>query len=192
MGSTTDSAWYVIRTRQYKERVVVQGASLFVQNIYLPLLRTKKRGLGRLIERIEPLFPCYLFARFRLEEVHYRLKHSVGVVGLVCVGGEPCEVDAQTVQDIRSRETDGVIILNPPRLLPRQRVTIIDGSLRGIEAVFERYLSGVERAAVLLDSIGRGGIRAILRADAIAPIRSRDMASGQNDSALVQKFGVSW
>src|SRR5215469_4893542 len=170
--STTDSAWYVIRTRQYKERIVVQGTSLFVQDIYLPLLRTKKRGLGRLIERIEPLFPCYLFARFRLEEAHYRLMRSVGVVSLVCIGGEPCEVDAQTIQDIRSRERDGVIVLNPQRLQPRQRVTITEGSLRGIEAVFERYLSGVERVAVLLDSIGRGDFRAILRTDAIAPSKS--------------------
>jgi transcriptional antiterminator RfaH len=176
MVVTADSAWYVVRTKRYKERVVVQGASLFAQDIYLPLLRTKKRALGRLIERIEPLFPCYLFVRFRLEEAHHRLMRSVGVVGLVCIGGEPCEVDGHTIQGIRSREADGVIVLNPKRLLPRQRVTITDGSLRGIEAVFERYLSGVERVAVLLDSIGRGDFRAILRADLIAPITSRDVA----------------
>lgn len=176
MESTTDSAWYVIRTRQYKERVVVQGASSLVQDIYLPLLRTKKPALGRLIERIEPLFPCYLFARFRLEEAYYRLTRSVGVVSLVCVGGEPCEIDARIVQDIRSRETDGVIVLNPQKLQPQQRVTITDGALRGIEAVFERYLSGVERVAVLLDSIGRGNFKAILKADAIAPIGPGDVA----------------
>jgi transcriptional antiterminator RfaH len=176
MVSTADSAWYVIRTRQYKERVVVQRASLFIQDVYLPLLRTKKRGLGRLIERIEPLFPCYLFARFRLDEAYYKLTRSVGVVGLVCVGGEPCEVDTQTIQNIRSRETDGLIVLNPKRLRPQQRVTITEGSLRGIEAVFERYLSGAERVAVLLDSIGRGDFKAILRADAIEPVGSCDVA----------------
>jgi transcriptional antiterminator RfaH len=176
MVSTADSAWYVIRTRQYKERVVVQGVSLLVQDVYLPLFRTKKRGLGRLIERIEPLFPCYLFARFRLEEACYRLTRSVGVVGLVCAGGEPCEVDAQIIQDIKSRETNGLIVLNPQKLLRRQRVTITEGSLRGIEAVFERYLSGGERVAVLLDSIGRGDFKAILRADAIEPIGSCDVA----------------
>jgi transcriptional antiterminator RfaH len=172
MMSTSDSAWYVIRTRQYKERIVVRGASLFVQDIYLPLLKTKKRGLGRLIERIEPLFPCYLFARFKLEEAHYRIMRSIGVVGLVCIGGEPCEVDGQTIRDIRSREMNGLIVVNPKRLRPRQRVTITDGSLRGIEAVFERYLSGAERVAVLLDSIGHGNFKAILRADAIEPIGS--------------------
>jgi transcriptional antiterminator RfaH len=148
----------------------VQGASLFVQDMYLPLLRTKKRGLGRLIERIEPLFPCYVFARIRLDETYYRLTRSVGVVGLVCVGGEPCEVDVRIVQNIRSRETNGVIVLVPQELQPQQRVTITEGALRGIEAVFERYLSGTERVAVLLDSIGRGHFKAVLRADAIAPI----------------------
>ena len=176
VGPTTDPAWYVIRTRQYKERVVVQWTSLLTQDIYLPLIRTKKRGLGRLIERIEPLFPGYLFARFSLQEAYYRVMRSAGVVGLVCVGGEPCEVDAQIVQNIRSRETKGVITLIPQELQPRQRVTITEGALRGIEAVFERYLSGVERVAVLLDSIGHGKFKAILMADAITPISSSDVA----------------
>jgi len=105
-----------------------------------------------------------------LKEAYYKLTRTVGVVGLVCVGGEPCEVDAQIVQNIKSRETNGVIALIPQELQPRQRVTIIEGALRGIEAVFERYLSGAERVAVLLDSIGHGNFKAILRADAIAPI----------------------
>jgi len=119
-----DLAWYVIRTRQYKERVVAQEASLFVQRVYLPLLKTKRLGFGRLIERIEPLFPCYIFARFRLNEAHYRLMHSPGVTGIVCRGAEPCEVEALIVQNIKSREIDGVIVLDSPALRPQQRVTI--------------------------------------------------------------------
>lgn len=174
--SNKDSAWYVIRTKQYKERVVKHAASLFVQDVYLPLLRTKRRGLGRLIERIEPLFPCYLFARFRLNEAHYRLMHSPGVTGMVCLGAEPCEVDPLIVQDIRSRETNGLIVLNPKRFRPRQRVTISEGPFRGIEAVFERYLSGTERVAVLMDSISHGNMRAILRVGALDAASSTDVA----------------
>jgi transcriptional antiterminator RfaH len=164
-----DLAWYVIRTKHYKERVVTQRAALFVQDVYLPLLKTKRRGLGRLIERIEPLFPCYIFARLKLNEAHYRLMHSPGVTGIVCCGTEPCEVDPLIVEDIKSREVDGVIVLGSPMLRPQQRVTIMEGVFCGIEAVFERYLSSGERVAVLFDTIGRGNMRAILRVSAIAP-----------------------
>jgi transcription antitermination factor NusG len=135
---------------------------------YLPLLKAKKRGLGRLIEQTEPLFPCYLFAHLRLGESHYRLMHTPGVTGILCAGSEPCEVDASIINDIRSRETDGVIVLNPKTFRPRQRVTITEGAFRGIEAVFERYLSGARRVAVLMDSMGGGNLRAILRVDTVA------------------------
>jgi transcriptional antiterminator RfaH len=166
---TGDSMWYVIRTKRYKEQLVKQTTSSFAEDVYLPLLRTKKRCLGKLIEVTEPLFPCYLFSRLRLNEGHYRLVHTPGVSGIVCAGGEPCVVDASIVQDIRSRETNGIIVLNPRTLRPPQRVTITYGAFRGIEAVFERYLSGAERVAVLMDSIGRGNLRVILRTDAIVP-----------------------
>jgi len=164
-----DSIWYVIRTKRYKEQLVKQTASLFVEDVYLPLLRTKKRGLGRLLEVTEPLFPGYLFTRIRLTEGYYRLMHTHGVTGIVCAGSEPCEVDASIVKDIKSRETNGVIVLNPKTLQPLQRVTITHGAFRGIEAIFERYLSGAERITVLMDSISRGNLRVILRIDAIAP-----------------------
>lgn len=174
--SNKDLAWYVIRTKQYKEQAVKQCASSFVQDVYLPLLKTKRRGLGRLIERIEPLFPCYLFSRFSLNEAHYRLMHSPGVIGIVCLGAEACEVDPLIVENIKSREANGLIVINPKRFRPQQRVTIREGPLRGIEAVFERYLSGSERVAVLMDSIGRGNVRAILRAGALEAPTSSDVA----------------
>jgi transcriptional antiterminator RfaH len=171
-----DLTWYVIRTKQYKERLVGQSALAIVDDIYLPLIRTKRRGLGRFVERIEALFPCYVFARFRLAKSHHKLMRTPGVLGIVCVGGQPAEVDESIVREIRSREKDGLIVLPVRRFQPAQSVTITDGPLQGIEAVFERYLSGAERAAVLLNSIGRANVRAILRTNIISPISSRDVA----------------
>ena len=174
-----DLTWYVVRTKQYKERLVGRSALAIVDDIYVPLIRTKKRGLGRFVERIEALFPCYVFARFRLAKSHQRLMRTPGVFGIVCVGGEPAEVDESIVQEIRSRERDGLIVLPVQRFQPTQPVTITDGPLRGIEAVFERYLSGAERAAVLLNTIGRANVRAILRTTIISPNSSRDVLADQ-------------
>jgi transcriptional antiterminator RfaH len=171
-----DLKWYVIRTKQYKERFVGQSGLAFADDIYVPLISTKKRGLGRFVERIEALFPCYVFARFQLAQSHHRLMRTPGVLGIVCVGGEPAEIDESIVQEIKSRERDGLIVLPIQRFQPTQPVTITDGPLRGIEAVFERYLSGAERAAVLLNTIGRANVRAIVRTSTISPDSSRDVA----------------
>jgi transcription antitermination factor NusG len=166
------SAWYVIRTAQYKERLVKTQLSMFVDDVYLPLLRTKRPHFGKLINSTAPLFRCYLFARFNLATAHYKLMHTAGVNSLVCVGDEPCEVDVSIVQEIKSRESNGLIVLKEQPLRPRQRVNIVGGPLVGIQAVFERYLSNTERVAVLLNSVGAGNLRAVLRASAIAPADS--------------------
>jgi transcriptional antiterminator RfaH len=171
-----DSVWYVIRTKQYKERIVARSAPAVIDDVYVPLLRTKKRALGRFIERTEPLFPCYVFARLQLAKSHHRLTRTPGVLGIVCVGSEPAEVDDFIIQEIRSREMDGLIVLPGQNFQPTQPVTIMDGALRGIEAVFERYLSGAERAAVLLNTIGRTPIRAIVRTSTISRSCCRDVA----------------
>jgi hypothetical protein len=98
--------------------------------------------------------------------------HTPGVGGLVCVGDQPCEVDMSTVQEIKSRETDGLIVLKEQPLQPRQRVDIVEGCFCGVHAGFERYLSNAERVAVLLNSVGAGNLRVILRASAISPANS--------------------
>jgi transcriptional antiterminator RfaH len=163
------SAWYIIRTGQHKERFVRTQASRLVDDFYLPLLRYRGRHFGKFVDKTEPLFPCYLFARLSLAKAYYRLRHSPGVVGLVCAGSDPCELDATIVEEIKSRESNGVIVLNEPALQPQQRVNILGGPLCGFEAVFERYLSGAERVSILLDSVGRGNLRAIVRASIVAP-----------------------
>jgi transcriptional antiterminator RfaH len=181
-----DLTWYVIRTKQHKERLVGRSALAIVDDIYVPLVRTKKRGLGRFVERIEALFPCYVFARLRLAKLHHRLMHTPGVHGIVCVGGEPAEIDEFIVQEIKSRERDGLIVLPVQRLQPTQPVTITDGPLRGIDAVFERYLSGAERAAVLLNTIGRANVRAILRTSTVSANGSPRYSSA--DQTLRARF----
>jgi transcriptional antiterminator RfaH len=165
-------AWYIIRTAQHKERVVKTQVSMFVDDVYLPLLRTKRPHFGQLIYSTVPLFHCYLFARFNLESAHHKLMHTPGVSGLVRVGDQPCEVEVSTIQEIKSRESNGLIVLKEQPLQLRQRVDIVEGPLCGIQAVFERYLSNAERVAVLLTSVGAGSLRAILRASAIAPANS--------------------
>jgi len=49
-----------------------------------------------------------------------------------------------------------------------ERVMVVDGPFRGFEAIFQRYLSGPERVAILLNAVESGGLRVVLSASALS------------------------
>jgi transcriptional antiterminator RfaH len=166
--------WYILRTKRHKELFVKQQASLFVEDVYLPFLRIKRRYLDKTFYKTEALFPGYVFAFFSLSQSFYTLKSTLGVVGIVCAGSEPCEVNVSVIEEIKRREKDGLVVLNEPTLRWRERVSITQGPLRGLEGVFERYLQGPERVAVLLHNIGN--LRVVLPCRSLATVEGRRVA----------------
>jgi transcriptional antiterminator RfaH len=142
--------WYLVRTKQHKELLVRQMLSTGTFDTFLPLLRTSRNHWGRIEETVEPLFPTYIFAFFDLEAQYYTIQWTPGVVGLVCAGDEPSEIEPRIVDEIKSRTTKGVVTLLPKELQPGE-LNLADGPLRGLAAVFERYMSGRERVALLVE-----------------------------------------
>jgi transcriptional antiterminator RfaH len=133
-----------------------------------PLLRGRSRCFGRNITTVKPLFPGYLFANFNLQERYFEVKYTAGVHSLVSVGGEPAMVRDSIIDEIKRRGTDGIVELPQSKLDPGQKVRINDGPFQDIEAVFDRYLSGGERVAILLDAIGAATIRVVLPSSCLA------------------------
>src|SRR5712692_3125695 len=134
--------WYLIRTKQYKENLVRSRLSGFVPEAFLPLLRTKTPQWGRLSPAIVPLFPCYLFGFFDLQSAYHKIMRTAGVIGLVRTGEEPVEVNDSIVEEIRCRGRNGIVELPTETFRAGQTVRVKNGALRGLNAVFERYLSG--------------------------------------------------
>ncbi len=154
--------WYLVRTKPHKERWVRDQLSSSVGEVFLPLLRTRRPQWGRPSPAIIPLFPCYLFARFDLRLCYFDVKYTPGVQALVSAGREPLVVAESIIEDIKLRGPEGVVELSPKALTPGQRVRVVDGPFRGFEAIFERYLSGAERVAILLEAIRAQGVRVVM------------------------------
>jgi transcriptional antiterminator RfaH len=159
--------WYLVRTKQYKERWVQENLGPIVDDSFLPIARTQINRWGRRIETLAPLFPSYLFVRFDLLKGFYKVQRTLGVIGLVCTGMEPAEVDPAIIAEIRSRSNNGVVEIKGRDLRPGESVFITGGPLCGLEAVFESYMSGTERVAVLLASV-RAHVRVVLPAAQVA------------------------
>ena len=163
--------WYLIRTKIGKERWVRDQLKTTVAEVFLPMLRAKAPRWGRMAMGVGPLFPCYLFARFDLEARYFDVKYMAGVRGIVSAGVDPIAVPDAIVAEIRRRGVDDVVEIVEPPLDAGQRVTIVEGPFRGFEAIFDRYLSGAERVAILLSAVEANGLRVVLPAGAVA--RSR-------------------
>jgi transcription antitermination factor NusG len=86
----------------------------------------------------------------------------------VSAGNDPIVVPEAIITEIRARGIDDVVEIHEVPFDSGQPVRVVDGPFRGFEAIFERYLSGAERVAILLNTIENTGPRIVLPATALA------------------------
>jgi transcriptional antiterminator RfaH len=139
-----------------------------VPEVYLPLLETRIPRWGKMAWSIVPLFPCYLFAQFDLQSRYFDVKYLAGVQGLVSAGNDPLAVPPRVVEEIKRRGDNGIVKLEEQPFDSGDRVVVVEGPFRGFEAIFQRYLTGAERVAILLSAIEASGMRVVLSASAVA------------------------
>ena len=160
--------WYLLRTKPGKERWVRDQLAGRLSEVFLPMLKARMPRWGRMAISTAPLFPCYVFARLDLRTNYFEVKYLAGVSGLVSAGNEPIVVPETIISEIRSRGVDDVVEIREDPFDSGQQVRVVDGPFRGFEAIFERYLSGAERVAILLNTIENAGPRIVLPASALA------------------------
>jgi len=117
---------------------------------------------------VVPLFPQYIFARLHLAKHYFDIRYLPGVTGFVPAGREPIEVSEEIVDSVRARCTDGVVQLCPKPFRSGDRVHVIDGPFRNFEAIFQGYLSGAKRVAILINAVEGCGLRVIADASTVA------------------------
>jgi len=168
MDDNPQTNWYLIRTKTGKERWVRDQLATAAPEVFLPMLKAKAPRWGRMAVSITPLFPCYVFAKFDLQRQYFEVKYLPGVRAIVSAGNDPLAVPAAIVSEIRRRGVDDVIEIPDKPFGAGERVVVVEGPFRGFEAIFQRYLSGAERVAILLSAVESGGLRVVLSASAVA------------------------
>ena len=159
--------WYLVRTKPSKERWVSGQLSAILPEVFLPMLEARIPRWGKLAWSITPLFPCYVFAKFDLQTHYFDVKYMLGVQGIVSAGCDPLAVPVPVVEEIKRRGVNGVVRIEPRKFDNGERVSVVDGPFRGFEAIFERYLSGAERVAILLSTVEASGLRVVLPSSAL-------------------------
>ena len=146
--------WYVIQTKPGNEDRV--KGNLLNQEIeaFLPLLGTYQYRSGKMIQRIKPLFPNYLFARFDLG-VHYsKVKYTRGVSRVLGNKEGPTPIAETVVETIKGRIGEDHLVKLENELQDGDLVRVTSGPLKDLMGVFQKKISGKGRVKILLSLIG--------------------------------------
>lgn len=149
-------AWYLIYTKPHKEPLVNRQLTDRGIDVYFPTIQVE-RGYQRGI-RLEPFFPHYLFAHLdRMALSGVNLQWLAGVRTLVHFDGKPATVPTAVIEALQQRLQPyerHVLRRGEWVFKPGQRVRIINGPLKGLEAIFQQGLNGAERVQILLQLLG--------------------------------------
>lgn len=156
-----------MRTKPSRERYVSAQLARLAPEVFLPLLSTTERPTDPSKHTV-PLFPQYVFLRCDLTAHYFQIRYAPGVASFVTAGHEPLPVPESIIESVRARCTNDVVHLNREVFRKGEPVQILTGPFRGFDAVFERYLSGAGRVAVLLNAVQGYNLRVIAKARSIA------------------------
>ncbi len=162
--------WYAIHTKPREEKVAREHLHRQGYEVFLPLIKTKKRIRGKWTNRIEPLFPRYLFIRLTMFEDNFApIRSTRGVHELVRFGEYPAQVPTDLVRALIANQDNllGITEERTATFEKGQKVTVIDGALKGLTAIVEKD-NGEERVMLLLNLLGRESVLEV-EADFLVP-----------------------
>jgi transcriptional antiterminator RfaH len=145
-------SWFVVNTKPKKESQVER---LFIEGgftIYCPKYRREKR--------VVPFFPGYAFLRFEFPGQFQMVKYTRGVKRVVGNDAGPTPIPKETVEGIRARERDGLIVFERYGEEPSvgDEIEVVEGPLKGLRGVFRKEIGDNERVMILLNYVSYQGM----------------------------------
>lgn len=140
--------WSVVQCKPQRERFVRLVLMRERFETYMPRIRHR--------ERVQLLFPSYLFVCVAEHQTWHAIGWTQGVLRLLMNGDAPARIPASIIAAIKARERGGFVRLpRPPAAFqPGEWVRIVRGSFEGQFAIYQG-MNGKDRERVLLDLLGQ-------------------------------------
>ena len=152
-NSACDPQWFALYTCANQERRVAAQLDARGVEHFLPLFRSRRNWKDRRVFLDLPLFPGYVFARFKFPD-RVRVLQARGVVRLVGSNGQPCPLPETDIEALR-RGIIGDLGFEPhPYLTAGARVRILQGPLAGTAGILVRRKNSC-RVVLSVDLIAR-------------------------------------
>ena len=156
INSSEEKRWYLVYTKARQEGLANQNLQQQGFTSYLPMANQPRRRNGRVIIRVEPLFPRYLFISLDTKTDNWApIRSTMGVSSLVRFGMNPAIVPTELVALIAKRDNEfGVQRLPIKQFESGDKVRITDGPMMGYEGIFLAK-SSQERVIILLNIVNK-------------------------------------
>lgn len=146
--------WHIAKTKPHKEAAVIAYLRWWNVETFFPKIRrpsNKRRG----IEKMEPLFPTYLFCRVDRAAQEWRVaRWAPGVSYFLGAGGQPTGVPDELVEYLRERVEAWNERRTERQLSAGDRVIVAAGHFEGLEGVFRSYVPARRRCQIMLETVG--------------------------------------
>jgi transcriptional antiterminator RfaH len=153
--ASNDPHWYLIHTHPKQEERAEGNLMSFGVETLAPRLKERRLNsyTGKAVCHVKPLFPSYIFAKFRIDDLYSKVRYPRGIRRLVSFGDEPAVIDEEIITVIRSRVAEDGFAMIAEDLKPGDDVIISDGPFKNFAGVFEREMKGPDRVRILLQTV---------------------------------------
>jgi transcriptional antiterminator RfaH len=153
----SELCWYLVRTHPRQEDRAESNLKSFGIETLAPRFKECRRNFytGEVTHHVKPLFPNYIFAKFRVNDLYHKIRYTRGIQQLVSFGDYPAVIDEEiiTMIQLRIRE-DGFAKMETNEVIkPGEKVLIKDGPLRNFAGIFEHEMKGADRIRILLQTV---------------------------------------
>lgn len=164
MNSTeTDTPeWYCVRCQTKREHIAagllreIEGVEVFC-----PRLRYRKATRRGKIWWVEPMFPGYVLAKFKITELERAVTFCQGVRGLVRFGTKIPPVPESFVEALkheisnRKGAEESELVTLSPTIEIGDEVEVAHGPFQGMQGTVVAVPSASERVKILLEFLGK-------------------------------------
>lgn len=148
-------AWYCARTKPKHEHIAAANVQKnLALEVFHPRLRMERVTRRGLVRNTEPLFPCYIFVRCKIEEKLDVLRYSNGISSIVQFADRIPHVPDQVIQELQACFPTGEPMAVDDNLLPGAEVLVAEGAFAGMRASVLRVMPARRRVQILLEILG--------------------------------------
>ena len=141
--------WLVAKTNPNKEASLIATLGRWdVETFYPKVLVPARKG-----ERLEALFPSYLFCRVdRTSPLWPRVRWAPGLSYFLGSDG-PSGIPEEMIDQLRERVQDWNHKGGSQNLSKGEQVTVVAGPFSGMDGIFERFLPAHQRCQIMLNTV---------------------------------------
>jgi transcription termination/antitermination protein NusG len=150
------SRWWALHIRSRFEQKVHKGLCGKSLEAFFPRIEVMSRRKDRRKKILVPMIPGYVFVRSALApEEYHRIIQTVGVVRMVAFKGKPVPADEVEISSLMILDGTDRTVQNRSYMQKGDRVTIMEGPLKGLEGFYIRHKGKNDQVVVSVDLLQR-------------------------------------